>query len=78
MEIKVPQNIIDKTLLCPANFHCLTDPGCLCLLTGDDNNQTCCTVKPHKNTCNAYAVDHGEARLCFCPVRVYLRNHYGI
>ena len=77
MNIKVDENIIQKTTKCRKNFSCLSGKTPLCSV------ELCIENKIHfikcvgNESCN-YRIPFGHSNVCICPVRKELYNHYKI
>jgi hypothetical protein len=77
MDIKVDDNILQKTTKCKNNFSCLAGETPIC------NVENCIDNKIHfikcvsNKLCN-YRVPFGYSDVCTCPVRKELYNSYKI
>ncbi len=77
MNIKVDDNIIQKTTKCRKNFSCLSGENPFCTV------ESCIEKEIHfikcfsNEPCN-YRVHFGYSYVCICPVRKELYNRYKI
>jgi len=78
MEIKIPQDIIQKATKCSKNFRCLSDDNHnLCQTICNMNNDVLFVKCKDDKDCS-YFEPHDKTELCTCPVRKEIYRLYKI
>ena len=78
MNIKVDDEIIQRTTHCEHDFRCLFGPKrCLCEAKESVGNDMV-EIKPRLVIDCKYHVSLGDTHFCNCPTRVEIYNNYNI
>ncbi len=77
VDIKIDNDIVQKTTKCRENFSCLSGKTPLCKVECCIENKVL-FIKCISNEPCDYRVSFGHSYVCVCPVRIELYNRYKI